>query len=327
MFHVRGSKGGTYILKGGKLARTDPKVDGMPGSATYPAWHPGGRYIAFSSNQVRQSFYSQPERSIEVFDLVSSLILFDAESNEIMLISDDDTTKYMSTFPSWSPDGRYLYYCRALQVINPDNPELEQIKNTRYNLVRREFFADSVSFGPPEVILNAADSGKSASFPRISPDGSLLLYTLADYGTFPIWHREADLYIMDLSNGSSEVMNINSDETESYHTWSSNGRWIVFSSKRADGRSARPHFAYVDRNGKTGREFVLPQKDPGKYDLMLESFNIPEFVNGKINLDPRDFARAAKAEPLKAKPSQRGPGENKEKIRDIPLKANEKAIH
>jgi dipeptidyl aminopeptidase/acylaminoacyl peptidase len=233
----------------------------------------------------------------------------------------------MSTFPSWSPDGRYLYYCRALQVINPDNPELEQIKNTRYNLVRREFFADSVSFGPPEVILNAADSGKSASFPRISPDGSLLLYTLADYGTFPIWHREADLYIMDLSNGSSEVMNINSDETESYHTWSSNGRWIVFSSKRADGRSARPHFAYVDRKGKTGREFVLPQKDPGEYDLMLESFNIPEFVNSKINLAPRDFARAAKAEPLKAKPSEKGPGKNKEKIRDIPLKANEKAIH
>ena len=41
---------------------------------------------------------------------------------------------------------------------------------------------------------------KSASFPRISPDGKFLVFTLADYGTFPIWHHEADLYMLNLQS-------------------------------------------------------------------------------------------------------------------------------
>ena len=73
MIHVRGSLGGTYFVEDGKITRTDPKIDAMPGSATYPSWHPGGRFLAFSSNQVKQSFYSQSEKNIEVFDLSSSL--------------------------------------------------------------------------------------------------------------------------------------------------------------------------------------------------------------------------------------------------------------
>ena len=133
---------------------------------------------------------------------------------------------------------------------------------------------------------------KSASFPRISPDGKYLVFTLADYGTFPIWHREADLYLLNLQSNIVKKMDINSDETESYHSWSVNGNWLVFSSKRADGRSARPYFAYIDSSGKQGKEFLLPQKDPSIYDRMLESFNIPEFVTGRIKVNPRDFAKA-----------------------------------
>jgi dipeptidyl aminopeptidase/acylaminoacyl peptidase len=254
MIHMRGSRGGTYFVEDGKITRTEPKIDAMPGGATYPSWHPGGQYVAFSSNQVRQSFYSQPERTIEVFDLVSSLVLYDRKTNETISITDSDTTKYLLTFPSWSPDGRYLYFCRALQVINSSDPELEQIKNTHYNLARKSFDPLTRKFGETELVYDAAAIKKSASFPRISPDGKTLVFTLHDYGTFPIWHREADLYSLDLNNGNAEKMNINSDETESYHSWSSNGRWLAFSSKRVDGRSARPYFAHIDSAGKQGKE-------------------------------------------------------------------------
>jgi hypothetical protein len=329
MIHIRGSLGGTYIVEDGKITRTDPKIDAMPGGATYPSWHPDGRYLAFSSNQVRQSFYSQPEKSIEVFDLVSSLILYDRKNNEIITITDSDTTKYLQTFPSWSPDGKYLYFCQALQYKFLDSPELDQIKNTHYNLARKSFDPETRVFGETEIVFNAEEINKSASFPRISPDGKYLVFTLADYGTFPIWHREADLYMMNMQSRVSIRMNVNSNETESYHSWSSNSKWLVFSSKRIDGRSARPHFVHIDSSGNQGKEFVLPQKDPTLYTRMLESFNIPELVKGRIKLKPRDFAEASKQEALKAKSGNHL--ENNPKRTDVKkdtrLKANQRSIH
>ena len=329
MIHIRGSKGGTYIVEDGKIIRTDPKTDAMPGSATYPSWHPDGRFIAFSSNQVRQSFYSLPEKKIEVYDLVSSLILFDTKSNEIISITDSDTSKYLQTFPSWSADGKYLYFCRAPQYKSTDTPGIEELKNTHYDLARKSFDPVSKSFGETEIVYNAAEINKSVSFPRISPDGKFLIFTLADYGTFPIWHKEADLYMLNMTTGKCDRMDSNSNETESYHSWSSNGRWLVFSSRRMDGRSGRPYFVYIDSLGNQGKEFVLPQKNPNQYSQMLESFNIPELVNGKIKLNPGDFAKATQQEAIKTKdgnPASQNAGKKAVRKVNYPNE-NEKLIH
>jgi hypothetical protein len=327
MIHIRGSLGGTYFVENKEITKVDPKIDAMPGGATYPVWHPGGRFLSYSSNQVRQAFYSVPSKVIEVFDLVSSVILYDRINNETFTITGSDTIKYLETFPSWSPDGNYLYYCRARQVINTEEPELEQIMNTRYDLVRRQFNEEKRTFGDAELVFDASGKGKSASFPRISPDGRYLVFTLHDYGTFPIWHREADLWILDLERGTAEKMTINSTETESYHTWSTNGRWMVFSSKRIDGRSARPHFVHIGADGKQSKEFVLPQKDPLHYDTMLESFNIPEFVTGKIKIGPRDLAKASGKPVSPAKPGVSADSLPAIKAPGLKVKETDRPIH
>lgn len=300
MMHVRGSRGGTYFAENGKLTRTDPKVETMPGSATYPSWHPGGRYIAYSSNQVRQSFYATTKKSIEVYDIISSLIVYDRKKNTITSVKEDDTTNCLRTFPSWSPDGKFLYYCKSTTKNPGSNPSFDDIQGIHYDLVRKSFNADSGTFGKTEITFNAAEMKKSISFPRVSPDGKKLVFTLHDFGTFPIWHPEADLYILDLESGKSEKMALNSDETESYHAWSHNGRWLVFSSKRSDGRSTRPYFSYINAEGKAEKPFMLPQKDPALYRRMLESFNIPELVTGKVKMNPRNFETASDTEALKA---------------------------
>lgn len=329
MVHIRGSRGGTYFVDNGSIIKRDPKIDAMPGSATYPAWHPGGRFVAFSSNQVRQAFYAKPGKTIEVFDLVSSLVVFDLENNEIVLARERDTARYLQTFPSWSPDGRYLYYCRALQVNPGTSMTMEEISRTKYDIVRVSFDPGSVTFGETEIIFNASEKGKSASFPKISPDGRYLVFTLADYGTFPIWHSEADLYLLDLETGKSKEMDLNSNDNESYHTWSSNGKWLVFSSKRTDGKSTRPFFAYFDSWDSTGKPFILPQKDPGFYNRFIESFNIPEFVNGKIRFTPYDFAEISENEPIKAKPKNPADSLKQWEMKKVNVKRNpgEKSIH
>ena len=296
LVHIRGSEGGTYFTDGKTITRRDLKTEEMAAGATYPAWHPSGQYVAFSSNNVRQSFLAIREKDIEVFDLASSLVLYDTRKNEMIPVVEKDTMLYMETFPEWSPDGNYLYYCRADQFT--DGSDFQSIK---YNLVRKPFNRESGSFGTTEMVFDARAMDKSVSFPRISPDGKYLVFTLHNFGTFSIWHKEADLYLMDLQKGNISHMNLNSDESESYHAWSSNSRWLVFSSKRADGLTARPYFAYVGSPEHVGKPFVLPQKDPMLYNNLLETFNKPEFTTGKIDLGPRDYRRASKKDAIKAK--------------------------
>lgn len=303
LIHVRGSKSGTYFYDKGKITRTDPKIESMPGSATYPAWHPDGRYVAFSSNQVRQGFYAHYEKSIEVFDLVSSLVVYDRQKNEIINVPDNDSLKYQHTFPSWSPDGNYLYFCRAKQVNKSAAVTPEEIQSTRYDLVRVTFQKETGAFGQPEIVYHASDSLQSVSFPRISPDGKMLVMTVHDFGTFPIWHKEADLYLLNLENGRINKMALNSPESESYHSWSSNSKWLVFSSKRTDGRSTRPFFAYIKNPDECGKPFIMPQENPRKYESMLESYNIPELVKGRVKAGPRDLESASEENPLKANPA------------------------
>ena len=180
----------------GHLTRTALKTKEMPANAVYPAWHPSGRYVAFSSNKTIQSFHMRPEKNIEVYDLFSSLVIYDLERNEMFACPEKDTVKYMETFPCWSSDGNYLYYCRTQQV--KEGFDLTQVK---YDLVRKSFDQVSGVFGNAEVIFDAKALNKSVSLPVISPDGKYLVFTLHDYGTFSIWHKEADLYILDLQNG------------------------------------------------------------------------------------------------------------------------------
>jgi hypothetical protein len=89
---------------------------------------------------------------------------------------------------------------------------------------------------------------------------------------------------------------INSDDTESYHSWSSNGRWLVVSSRREDGNFTRPFIAHVDEQGHSTKAFVLPQADPEYHRQFMKSYNIPEFMRGPVKYDPQDFAKILREE-------------------------------
>ncbi|HBQ81704.1 MAG: hypothetical protein A2X03_11160 [Bacteroidetes bacterium GWA2_40_15] len=295
LLHVRGSKWGTYFVDDNEITRRTLRTEEMSANAVYPSWHPGGRYVVFSSNEVVQAFHMISGKKNEVYDQSSMLVIYDCNRNEISNIEETDTVKYMETFPCWSPCGNYLYYCRAKQIKKGFD-----YRNIKYDLVRKSFDQNLKVFGNAEIVFNAIEINRSVSFPRISPDGKYLVLTLHDYGTFSIWHKEADLYLLNLENGEIDLMDLNSAETESYHSWSSNGRWLVFSSKRGDGLTARPYFAYFGSPENIGKPFVLPQETPEFYKRFDKTFNIPEFVTGKIKIGPRDFARSSRKKSIKA---------------------------
>lgn len=283
--HVRGPSGGTVLKSGGITEVLNLKTTEDAGRGVYPYWHPSGRYIAYSTNDTRQVFHAVSDKRIEVFDLSSDIILYDVEDNRI-IASPLLTTPDFETFPAFSPDGLSLYFCLADRQEMPD--DLEQ---ARYNLCRIGFDPQTGSFGTKvDTLVHAADGGKSVSFPRPSYDGKYLMYTLSDYGTFSIWHKEADLWLLDLERGESRpLVEVNSDDTESYHSWSSNSRWFVFSSRRDDGLYTRLYVASIDEQGNIGKPFRLPEENPSVRDPSFYSFNIPEFVSAPVQLDLRQI--------------------------------------
>ena len=164
-----------------------------------------------------------------------------------------------------------------------------------YCIYRKSFDPETKQFGPRELVFQAEKG--SALLPRVSPDGRFLLFSMADHGVFHIWHHDADLWLMDLQTGDARSLDeVNSPDTESYHTWSSNGRWMVFSSRRDDGTFTRPFFAHADAEGHFSKPFELPSADPDFHRQFLRSYNIPEFMHGPVPYGPHDFARVLKGD-------------------------------
>ena len=251
-------------------------------NTTYPAWHPEGRYIAFSSNTTHQVFFGEGQQPIEVYDTASDLVVYDTETGDVITDPRFTEETVMETFPGWSPDGKYLYYSAADARDLPN-----EIGYMQYHMMRVGFDPQTGRFDERiDTLYNAYERQGSVSYPRISPDGKYLLYTHAIYGTFPIWHPEADLQMIDLQTGEdADVAAWNdADHADSYHSWSSNGRWVMFGSRRLDGRYTRLYIAYLDEDGKAHKPFLLPQEDPRHNTWRLKSFNVPEFIDGKVKL-------------------------------------------
>ena len=288
MLYVRGEGGGAILNRDGHLSKLGIKTDDMVSGSVYFGFSPSGRYITFSTNIIIPAFHSLPRKRLEVFDSASDVYVADMQTNTILrspLLSDSTV---FETFPTFTPDGKYIYYCAAKKVALP-----MELKQLQYHLVRIPFDESTGTIGTEVDTIRLEGSKQSVCHPRISPDGRHLLYTVAHYGTFPIWHPEADLQMIDLQTGAIDTLSlVNSNKSDTYHSWSSNSRWFVFASKRDDGLYGKPYFSYVDAQGHAHKPFVLPQQDPRFYDNCLKSFNAPEIGSGRLPFDAMDVRHA-----------------------------------
>ncbi len=306
-FHVRQAHGGTIITRDGQIERVDMNTGKTVSAGVYPAWHPTLPFIAYSTNKTGQTFHTNDVQKIEVQDTYSDLMLYDIERHEVLPLECD--TMDLDCFPHWSPDGKWLYYCSARYenrdttgLLTREYDIIAHYKDMRYSLYRREFNAEARTFGPRETVYDAAADSMSATLPRVSPDGRDLMCAMGAHGVFHFWHTDADLYLLDLQSGEVRAMDeINSPNVESYHSWSSNGRWVIFSSRRYDGNYTRPFIAHIDEQGRATKPFELPQRDPEYHREFMRSYNIPEFMTGPVSVRPQELARAVRIESIKAK--------------------------
>lgn len=285
--HIRGKHGATLMQYDGERELLDTKTEQTISNCVYPYWHPSGEYIAYSTNKTGQSFHAKKEKLIEVFDSASDVLVYHPKTHQLTSSELLQGSGSFETFPAFSSDGKKLYFCTSQAQEMPEDYE-----KVRYHLCSIDFSVEDGSFGNRiDTLVNADKTGKSILFPRPSYDGKYLMYTACDYGTFSIWHKEADLWLMDLDKGCSRPINeVNSDDVESFHNWSSNSHWFLFSSRREDGRYTRIYLASIDEEGNIGKPFLLPQEHPSEYyGESLYSFNVPDFVSEPVRLNPKEL--------------------------------------
>jgi hypothetical protein len=305
--HTRGFTNGFQPMLLGR-SNTVSRVDKTMG---YLAWHPNGNLLAFSANKLSLFFHTDGETR-DVFDARSHISIYRLDSNIVVTPKVLSQPNRNETWPNWAPDGKALYFSSA------DPQTLENHRKVRYDIMRAIYNPETDEWQKPEVLISSQQTGLSATEPRVSPDGRWLLFCLAKYGNFPIYQTNSDLYVMDLRDRAPHRLEINSDKADSWHCWSFNSRWIVFSTKRLDGLFSRPFFSYLDTDGKWHKPFILPQEDPDFYEVFPKNFNAPELVNGPVTIPEEKLAEAAINPDNTLKPALEGSPEGHPEPQDPP---------
>jgi hypothetical protein len=265
----------------------------------YTAWHPSGKLAAYSTYKVTQFFHTFRMETRDAIDLDSAIFYYKIDSQTVETPSELSEKDRLEADPAWTPDGKYLYFCSA-PIVWKDykhwNEVSQNYEKVKYDLRRVSYNVETDQWGQPETVLSAEQTGLSILLPRISPDGRFLLFCMCEYSCFAPFQPSSDLYLMDLQTGDYQKLDINSEHSESWHSWSTNSRWIAFSSKRSHGLFTRIYLSYLDEDGRTYKPFIIPQKDPAFYDSYPKVFNVPELISEPIRVNNKALSRIACSE-------------------------------
>lgn len=309
--HVRGKHSGTYLLHDQIVDRIQiPPAYSSHLRLTYPAWHPAGNHIAFSTNRIFVIPYSTGREPKDfILDLNGDIVIYNLAKNRLYSCKELMDTAYEDIFPCWAPDGKTLYFCRGHKAqLNQENA-LKGAQDFRFDLMQISFDSATEKFSTLRCVYPFSKEGKSVSMLEVSPDGSYLIVTILPIGTFPTLN-EGDLYKVKLDNFSASAKNsnvsakviplsvLNTSDAERFHNFSQNGRWMVFSTKRHNGAIAKVYISYVDKDGNFHKPFALPQSNSNDYLQKTRSFLFPVLTMTPSPYDAVTFSDQVKQNPV-----------------------------
>ena len=244
---------------------------------------PTGRYV-ISTVKDRSVFVAMPDLMISqlFFPIKGILVVYDRETHTFAPLPGADDPQYVQTNAVWSHDGKYIVFARtkayhaqrleqqnSALVDQKDVPEFTVEKQPfRYDLYRIPF--NDGKGGTPEPLRGASGDGMSNYFPKFSPDGKWIVFCKAK--SYMLLQPDSDLYIIPAEGGTARRLRYNTARMNSWHSWSSNSRWLVFSSK-VNGPYTQLFLTHIDENGNDTPPVLLE-----RFTSSDRAANIPEFV-------------------------------------------------
>ncbi len=245
---------------------------------------PTGRYV-ISTVKDRSVFVAIPDLMISqlFFPIKGILVVYDRDTKTYAALPGADDPQYVQTNAAWSPDGKEIVFARtkahrserleqrnAALVDEKDVPEFTVEKQPfRYDLYRIPF--NDGKGGTPQPIAGASSNGMSNYFPKYSPDGKWIVFTKSK--SYMLLQLDSELWIVPTAGGEARRLRHNTPRMNSWHSWSSNSRWLVFSSK-VNGPYTQLFLTHIDDDGNDSPPVLLE-----RFTSPDRAANIPEFVN------------------------------------------------
>jgi Flp pilus assembly protein TadD len=244
---------------------------------------PTGRYVV-STVKDRSVFVAVPDILFSqlFFPIKGILVVYDRETKTYAALPGADDPRYVQSNAVWSPDGKELVFARApayhagrleqqnnALVDEKDVPEFTVEKQPfRYDLYRVPF--NEGKGGVAEPLRGAADDGMSNFFPKYSPDGKWIVFCKAK--SYMLLQPDSELWIVPAGGGVARRLRYNTARMNSWHSWSSNSRWLVFSSK-VNTAYTQLFLTHIDADGNDSPPVLLE-----RFTSPDRAANIPEFV-------------------------------------------------
>jgi Tol biopolymer transport system component len=176
---------------------------------------------------------------------------------------------FVNDMPSWSPDGKKLLFCRY--IPNPGTNAINPVK-----IYRIPFNGGK---GGTATLLFKNPPSNYCYFPKYSPDGKFVSFVSGDASKGYFARKSSTIWILSLENNSMKKLSFNiPGEMNSWHSWSTDGNWLVFSATRPGRLLTSLYLARIGRDGEGYPSVLIAFDDSYKV-------NLPFLVPGSSRLD------------------------------------------